>query len=69
MSGCYFMAGLLWSIFAVRMQGRLYGHGWMSVVVAVVNFVVWPLAIIIATIRLPIHNAPVGRTDEGGSAQ
>lgn len=50
----WLLAGLLWAIFAIRMQLRVYGSCKLIRCFGF-NFLFWPLAMVFATIRFNLE--------------
>ena len=49
----YFVIGLLWSIYALYKQIKLYGFSWKHIVFcAILNCTIWPVALLIAIIKM-----------------
>ena len=58
----YLVTGLLWSIYASRMQHGLYGDStklWQYSLLAVLNVAIWPVGLVLAIILCPLVK-PVG---------
>jgi len=53
----YLLTAFLWSIFCVRMHHKIYGGPlWKYILGFILNFLLWPISMIIAIIRCPIEN-------------
>jgi len=51
----YLCTALLWGIFCIRMQNKIYGGPlWKYGLCLTLNFIFWPISMIIAIARCPV---------------